>query len=56
MPHFFFPIFRPKNACQAPKSPNPLPHNNIRVSYEFLSIRYTGYRVEKEKAPDSVRG
>jgi hypothetical protein len=32
-PLFFFAIFRPKIACQAPKPPNPLPTNNIRVAF-----------------------
>jgi hypothetical protein len=28
----FFCIFSPKNACQAPKPPNPLSPNDIRVA------------------------
>jgi hypothetical protein len=31
--HLFFRVFRPKNACQAPKPSNPLPRNNIQVAF-----------------------
>jgi hypothetical protein len=31
--YFFFRVFRPENACQAPNPSNPLPHNNIRVAF-----------------------
>jgi hypothetical protein len=30
---FLFAIFSPKIACQAPKRPKPLHHNNIRVAF-----------------------
>jgi hypothetical protein len=30
---FFFFVFGPKNACQAPPSPNQLQINNIRVAF-----------------------
>jgi len=29
----FFPVFRPKIACQVPKPPNQFPINNIRVAF-----------------------
>jgi hypothetical protein len=31
--HFSCATFCPKNACQAPKPPNPFAHNNIRVAF-----------------------
>jgi hypothetical protein len=36
---FSFVTFCPKNPCQAPRSPNPLPHSNIRLSYELSPTR-----------------
>jgi hypothetical protein len=30
---FIFRVFRPKNACQAPKPSNSLPVNNIQLAY-----------------------
>ena len=33
LPLFFFTIFSPKIACQAPKPPNSCHNNNIRVAY-----------------------
>jgi hypothetical protein len=47
---FCFLRFRPKNPCQAPKFPNPLPTKNIRLSYELPSNRYTGYRSKNNRA------
>jgi hypothetical protein len=44
---FVFTVFRPKNACQAPKPPNPLPVNNICLSHQFHPNPYTGYRNQK---------
>jgi hypothetical protein len=53
--HLHLLFFRPKTACQAPSSPNPLPANNIRVTYQFHSNRYTGYR-SKQTSPGEVQG
>jgi len=36
-----------KNACQALKPVNPFPINNIHVSYELRSSRYTEYTDQK---------
>jgi hypothetical protein len=46
---FCFLRFRPKNPCQAPKFPNPLPTKNIRLSYELPSNRYTRYRSKNNR-------
>jgi len=32
-------ISRHRKICQAPKPPNPLPVNNIRMTYELYPIR-----------------
>jgi len=32
----------PPETCQAPKTPNPNPHNKINVAYQLHSKRYTG--------------
>jgi hypothetical protein len=32
-PQFLFDVFRPKNACQAPKRPNQLIFSNIALAY-----------------------
>jgi hypothetical protein len=52
---FYFLHLRPKNACQAPKFPNPLPTNNIRLSYELPSNRYTGYRSKNNRKLTRLR-
>jgi hypothetical protein len=47
-----------QSACQAPKPPNPLPINSIRLAYELGPNRYTVYRdkentgVQSQKNPD----
>jgi hypothetical protein len=46
---FYFLCFRPKSACQAPNPPNPFPPNNIRLSYELPSNRYTRYRSKNNR-------
>jgi hypothetical protein len=44
---FIFRVFSPEIACQALKTPNSRPANNIRVTYELHSNRYTGHRAKK---------
>jgi hypothetical protein len=46
---FISSVSAQKAHVKAPNPPNPFPSNNIRLSYELPSNRYTGYR-SKNKA------
>src|SRR5258708_32187070 len=52
--YFSFAIFRPKIACQAPESPNPLKSNNIRVACKLRSNRYNEYIDQKQASPPGI--
>jgi hypothetical protein len=47
---------RPPKGCQAPNPPKPLQNNNIHLSYELCSTRYTEYRNQKQTNPDASAG
>jgi orotate phosphoribosyltransferase len=51
----FFAIFCPKIACQAPKPPNPLPDNNIRVTKKFTQTAIIEIVEKKTEKPGPKR-
>jgi hypothetical protein len=53
---FYFGVFIPKIACQAPKPPKPFPSNNIDLAYQLPSIRYTEYIDRRQSSPGQHPG
>jgi hypothetical protein len=46
----FIRIFRPKIACQAPKSPKPFKQKKIELAYFLCVTRYNENRIKKPGA------
>jgi hypothetical protein len=51
---FFLAVFSPKIACQAPRPPNPLPHNNIRVQVSYAQTAIMNIEIQNKQAQTSA--